>query len=193
MQSSFLTRIVQFAYPALQRLRMQLFSLTFITLAACVSTPPPDLNPFLPEGYYSFDCPIIYEKGMVRLRHDQAKVRVELLEKFDGSFSFSVRSDQTLTITDADMGFPGLNRSFRGEGTLTKRGHAAGRAVSWLKTGGPVSKNNSRNERLVPGKQVWIFERQSYTLNFLRNEAAVNPVARLNPRQKFSVLVYPTS
>ncbi|MDA3872822.1 MAG: hypothetical protein PF795_02550 [Kiritimatiellae bacterium] len=146
---------------------MQLFSLTFITLAACVSTPPPDLNPFLPEGYYSFDCPIIYEKGMVRLRHDQAKVRVELLEKFDGSFSFSVRSDQTLTITDADMGFPGLNRSFRGEGTLTKRGHAAGRAVSWLKTGGPLSRNHREGPwtlRPATPREIQSFERQQKQL-----------------------------
>ncbi|MEX2607716.1 MAG: hypothetical protein WD708_10250 [Kiritimatiellia bacterium] len=142
MHISFFTRYRPTAHFALQCLRMQLLSLIFITLAACVSAPPPDLTTRLPEGYYTFDCPIIYKRGMVRLRHDHDRARVELLEKFDGAFSFRIRPDRQLTITDADIDLPGLRRSFRGEGTLFQPGHAEGRAVSWIKTGGPISRNH---------------------------------------------------
>ncbi len=146
---------------------MQLFSLTFIMLAGCASPPPPDLNRLLPEGHYRFDCPIIYERGMVRLRHDGNTVRVEFLEIFDGAFSFRVRSNQELSITNPDVGLPGLNRSFRGEGTLTKPGHAEGRAVSWLKTGGPISRNHREGPwtlRPATPREIEIFEQEQKVL-----------------------------
>lgn len=146
---------------------MQLFSLIFITLSACVTTPPPDLNRVLPEGYYVFDCPIVYDKGMVRIHHDTRTVRVELLEKFDGAFLFRVRSDRALTIVNADMGLPGLNRSFKGDGTLNKTGHAEGRAVTWLKAGGPLSRNHREGPwTLRPATQQEIqgFQREQRVL-----------------------------
>jgi hypothetical protein len=174
MYISFFLQTVQLKHPALQRLWMQCLSLIFITLTACVSTPSADLERWLPEGYYKFDCPIIYEKGMVQLRHDRNTVRVELLEKFDGAFSFSVRPNQDVSIIRADMGLPGLNRSFRGDGRLLKPGHAEGRAVTWLKTGGPISRNHREGPwtlRPATREEITAFTQQQKALEERKNRA----------------------
>lgn len=121
---------------------MQLLSLLFLGFSGCVMPPPQNLDAVLPEGYYKFDCPIVYKNGMVKLSHRQGLIHVQLLEDYTGSFSFKVTGDNKLDITRDEMDYPGLKRTFKGEGTLIRPGTAEGTAVVWLKSAGPVSRNH---------------------------------------------------
>jgi len=38
--------------------------------------------------------------------------------------------------------YPGLKRSFRGDGSILSPGRAEGTAISWLKSLGPISRNH---------------------------------------------------
>ena len=132
-------------HPACLRLFLQLLSISFLILTGCVSTSPPiNLSPVMPEGYYMFDCPIVYEKDMAEITHRDGKAFVQLLGDFKGSFAFEISSEGVVTIVEDEMGFSGLNRSFNGEGQILKRGHARGEAIAWLKSIGGFSRDHRK-------------------------------------------------
>lgn len=100
------------------------------------------MSPLLPEGLYKFDCPIVYDNGFAELTHQNNGIKVQLLEDIKGSFIFTISSDNTVKIVDAEMDYPGLKRSFKGEGHILQTGYAEGNAIMWLKTSGPISRNH---------------------------------------------------
>ncbi|MDF3127582.1 hypothetical protein P0Y35_00075 [Kiritimatiellaeota bacterium B1221] len=152
---------------ALSLLRLQLLSLIFLGISGCVSTPPPHLSTLLPEGYYKFSCPIVYKNGFVELSHKDGLVHVQLLENFTGNFSFKVSDSGALEITKDNMDYPGLKRTFKGEGQIIRPGNAEGNAVVWLKSVGPVSRNHREGE--------WVLYAASAeeTASFLRKQKAL--------------------
>jgi len=89
-----------------------------------------------------FHCPIVYDNGMAELTHVATGARIQLLETIQGAFTLRVDADGVVEIIDADMHYPGLKRSFKGKGRIESPGHASGRAVSWLKTLGPLSRDH---------------------------------------------------
>lgn len=113
-------------------------------LSACVNPPPQNLSLFLPEGYYNFDCPIAYKNDLARLSHENGKVQVQLLVDYTGSFSLQVDGNGNLNIVDDHMDYPGLPRSFNGEGRILQPGVAEGTATLWLKPAGPISRNHRK-------------------------------------------------
>lgn len=130
------------AHPARHGPGLQLLSAFFLLLAGCVSAPPADLGRWVPEGYYVFDCPIVYDNGLARISHTAGGARVQLLEDVKGSFILRVDNKGALEIVDADMHYPGLKRSFKGGGLMSEPGRASGRAIAWLKTLGPISRDH---------------------------------------------------
>ncbi len=152
---------------------MQLLSLLFLSLNGCVS-PPADLSRSLPEGYYRFDCPIAYDNGMVQLRHQNGKIRVQLLEGYTGSFAFQVKGNSVLKIVDAEMDYPGLPRSFKGEGHILSPGVAEGTAVLWLKSVGPLSRNHREGPwtlRVATQNEIQNFQNKQKTLELRKQRA----------------------
>ncbi|WFB37731.1 hypothetical protein P3T73_08165 [Kiritimatiellota bacterium B12222] len=142
MQISLLYSTFRDRYPAHPLRGLQLFSLLFLCTVGCVSTPPPDLNVLMPEGYYKFDCPIVYKNGLVQLTHEQGKAKVQLLGDFTGSFYLTLDKNRNIKFSNSEMSYQDLNRSFKGEGTLLEPGVASGEAVAWIKTVGPISRNH---------------------------------------------------
>jgi len=100
------------------------------------------LDAWLPEGLYRFDCEILNQKNLVRIRHENGRMRVELLGDFKGSFVLEPKSDGRLRIADSKVDYPGLRRKFKGTGRVREPGVAEGEAELWLKAAGPVSRNH---------------------------------------------------
>lgn len=161
-------------HPALLRPRLQLLSLFFLCLSACISPPPGHLSASLPEGYYRFNCPIAYDNDMVKLTHEKGRVRVQLLEDYMGNFALKVDPDGSLKIVDDHMDYPGLPRSFKGEGRMLQPGSAEGSAVLWLKSAGPISRNHREGPwtlRRAGEKEIQDFLKKQQTLEIRRQRA----------------------
>ncbi len=116
-----------------------------LMLAGCASPLPPEtVAAWLPTGYYKFDCPIVYENGLARLEPVRGGMNVTLLEKIKGTFVLQAKADGRLAITQSEMDYPGLRRSFKGEGQVIGGGKAEGTAVVWVKNFGIVGRDHRK-------------------------------------------------
>lgn len=132
--------------PARFRRGLQHFTILFLLLGGgCATTSPYPTRERMPEGLYVFDAPGIYESGMARVTPVSRGARVELLETFEGTFELHPRGERLLIRND-DMSYPGLRRSFRGEGQLTGDGQAKGEAKIWVSTIGRFSRDHRASE-----------------------------------------------
>ncbi|MGA0333878.1 MAG: hypothetical protein ACO3N7_04110 [Kiritimatiellia bacterium] len=112
---------------------------------------------------------------MAKLVHSRNGVRIQLLEEYTGSFSLQIASDQSLKIVDDEMDYPGLKRTFKGEGRLIRPGVAEGEAVMWLKSVGPISRNHREGPwtlRTATPEEIQRFELKQKTLQERRQRAA---------------------
>lgn len=67
---------------------------------------------------------------------------VELLGEYKGSFKMVPLADQRVNIEKSRLDYPGLKRTFSGEGTVQRPGQLSGTAIMWLKGTGPISRNH---------------------------------------------------
>ena len=107
------------------------FLLLALAAAGCATTPkgPPPLA----EGYYFFDCPIFYEKGLAEVAAlPNGNLKVSLLEKHKGEFELHPTGGGELKITRDHIPLADISRSLSGEGRVSPDASgAAGRAVMW--------------------------------------------------------------
>lgn len=116
-----------------------------LLLQACVSTGSgTPAAPILPPGYAVFDMPGVYSDGMARIETIPRGARIQLLETFEGSFELHARGSDRVVIRNDAMGYPGLNRSFSGEGVLVEDGRAEGEAEIWIRMAGPVRRDHRK-------------------------------------------------
>ncbi len=116
-----------------------------LLLSACATTTPPEtVASWLPPGYYVFDCPIVYDNGLAKVEPTAGGMKVTLLEKIKGTFVLQAKPDGSLSITQSEMDYPGLRRSFKGEGRVTGGGKAEGDAVVWVKNYGIVGRDHRK-------------------------------------------------
>lgn len=148
---------------------MQSWFVIFLLLSGCVTAPPPlDLNAWIPEGTYHFKADTVNQNNLARVTHEKGRMRVTLLGDFEGGFTFDPKADGGLGIVDADMDYPGLKRTFKGEGRVTKPGIASGTSVMWLKSAGPVSRNHRKGPwflRPATEAEIQKFERKAAARN----------------------------
>lgn len=88
--------------------------------------------------------PGVYDRGMARVETVPRGSRVQLLETFEGSFELHRRRGGGVVIRNDQMGYPGLNRSFSGSGTLTGDSGAEGEAEIWIRMAGPVRRDHRK-------------------------------------------------
>jgi hypothetical protein len=144
---------------------MKLKTLTAFVLAtllnqACVSTGPGTApEPILPPGYAVFDLPGIYTDGMAMIETIPRGARIQLLETFEGSFELHRRGENRVVIRNDSMGYPGLNRSFSGEGILKGNGRAEGEAEIWIRMAGPVRRDHRKGNWTIRPATVEEIER----------------------------------
>lgn len=134
------------AFPAFFFRRWQLSALLFsILLPGCVTSGSRnETAPLLPAGYARFDMPGVYENGMASVTSIPQGVKIQLLETFEGSFELHQRADNRVVIRNDQMDYPGLGRSFKGEGILLGQGRAEGYAEIWLDLMGPVRRDHRK-------------------------------------------------
>jgi len=138
-------------FPALFSARLQHPTRIFrifvplILLQGCVGTGSRTSDaPLLPPGYAVFDMPGVYDKGMARIETIPRGARIQLLETFEGSFELHARGNERAVIRNDQMGYPGLNRSFSGQGILLPGGRAEGEAEVWIRMAGPVRRDHRK-------------------------------------------------
>jgi hypothetical protein len=122
------------------------FLLLALAAAGCATTPkgPPPLA----AGYYFFDCPIFYEKGLARVSHlPNGSLQVDLLEKHKGSFQLRPTGGGGVKITDDHVPLADISRSLSGEGLVSSDGTAAtGRATIWTANMMGMSRDHRKGE-----------------------------------------------
>jgi hypothetical protein len=128
--------------PVVFRTCLQPLALFFLLAGACTTPPTPNWDAWIPEGFYHFTCEIVNQNDLARATHQRKGMAVQLLGDFDGGFTFEPKGKDQVEITDSRMNYPGLKRTFRGEGVILSPGRAEGSAISWLKTMGPISRNH---------------------------------------------------
>ena len=135
--------------PHLARFRAGLQPLSwFFLLALCGCATAPGPHPtrnLIPDGYYIFDAPGIYEAGMARVSQVPRGAKVQLLETFEGSFELHPRGDR-LRIRNDEVSYPTLRRSLSGDGELIGPGQVRGNAEIWVATIGAFSRDHRKSE-----------------------------------------------
>ena len=123
-------------------------SFLLLTLAAAGCATTPKGPPPLAEGYYFFDCPIFYEKGLARVSHlPNGSLQVDLLEKHKGSFQLRPTGGGAVKITDDRIPLADISRSLSGEGRVSSdRTAATGRAVIWTTNLMGMSRDHRKGE-----------------------------------------------
>jgi len=127
---------VRFSIP------LQPLAVLILISSACSTVPEADLNAWIPEGFYHFECEIVHQDNLARIRHLKGNIRVDLLGDLKGGFSLRPLPGGALEIYASRMDYPGLKRSFKGEGRVIQPGVAEGDAISWLKSIGPFSRDH---------------------------------------------------
>jgi hypothetical protein len=101
-------------------------------------------------------------------------IRITLLGDFEGSFDLVPETDGKLRIAASRLDYPGLKRSYKGDGEVRKPGVASGSAIMWLKSAGPMSRNHRKGTWMLrpatPG-DVQSYERRQHDLDVRRKRA----------------------
>lgn len=153
--------------------RLQPLAFLFLLVTGCATTSGPSLDAWIPEGYYHFSCDIVNQNNLALVSHNRGRMEVQLLGDFDGGFAFSPEADGGLTITKSNMDYPGLKRSFRGEGTVQQPGVASGSAITWIKSVGPIGRDHRKGPwRLRPAtpKEIQRVQQRQQRLREVRDE-----------------------
>ncbi len=99
-------------------------------------------------------CEIIHQDNLAKITHDPSGLKVQLLGDFDGEFTLALRPDRRVEIVRDRMDYPGLKRSFKGEGEILQPGVAGGTAVTWVKSIGPIGRDHRKGPwSLGPAKE----------------------------------------
>lgn len=150
MNTSF-TRLTRISRKHSQKaLPMQCFALiVFLGLTSCVSNGPSPLAKEIPPGLYRFECEKLYSSGMAEVTHTPKGVRVQLLEKFKGSFELRPGGSGRVNIANGDFSYPGLKRSFSGDGLIKGAGLLEGTCISWINSLAVVKKDHRKDTWLL--------------------------------------------
>ena len=148
----------------------------FILLLTGCTTPTSevDLDRWIPEGFYHVTSEIINQDNLARVTHKNQRIQVQLLGDFDGGFTMAPLPNGELEIVTSRMDYPGLKRSFKGEGRIQQPGVAMGTAITWLKSAGPVSRNHRKGTwslRPATPQEVERYQQKQKQLEFRQNRA----------------------
>lgn len=124
-----------------QRL-LQPLAILFLLLGGCTTPPPQAMDDWMPEGLYKFECDIINQDNLAGITHGPRGLKVQLLGDFEGEFTLALRSERRVEIVRDRMDYPGLKRSFKGEGEILQPGVAGGTAITWVKSIGPIGRDH---------------------------------------------------
>ena len=122
----------------------RIFLLLALAAAGCATIPqgPPPLA----EGWYFFDCPIFYERGLAQLTHlPNGNMHLELIERHKGSFDLQAAKDGEYKIVSGKIPLADIPRSIRGTGHISGQ-EAKGEAVIWTTNLIGISRDHRKGE-----------------------------------------------
>jgi len=160
-------------------LSTSVLSALLLLLSGCASTGTrPAGDPRLPPGLYVFDMPVMYERGFAELSSVPGGVRVQLLETFQGRFDLHPRGESEWVIRNDEVGYPGLSRSFSGEGRSTGPGRLEGSGEVWIRMAGPIGRDHRKGPwtlRPATAEERSGWERRQRNLQTRRRRAGMEP------------------